>query len=181
MMIRYSVPRSIELRRTSLRRSITNPFKDFAWITRCMLNFRIQLPFFGGYYMHCDLTQLSLLLDASVVSLEYGVFSVIQDSGILPWLNLKVSFTHRDVLRLKVFGICLHFLIRIRFLFIANLAIKTRLKNLIIFLLEQHKYGTSRSIPHWVNGQRVRRGVSFFKCCLGIMVNFQHLLLFCYL
>lgn len=52
MMIRYSVPRSIELRRTSLRRSITNPFKDFAWITRCMLNFRIQLPFFGGYYMH---------------------------------------------------------------------------------------------------------------------------------
>lgn len=159
MMIRYSVPRSIKLRRTSLKRSITNPAKSFAGITRCMLNF-IILPFFGGYYMHCDLTQLSLLLDLSVVSLEYGLFGVIQDSGILPWLNLKVSFIHRDVLRLKVFGICLHFLIKIRFFFIANLAIKTRLKNLIIFLLEQYE---CRLIPHWVNGREVRRGVSFFR------------------
>lgn len=56
MMIRYSIPKSIELRLTSLKRSITNPAKGFAGITRCMLNFKILLPFFGGYYMHCDLT-----------------------------------------------------------------------------------------------------------------------------
>ena len=38
LMIRYSIHKSITLRRASPRRSITNPPKGFVGITRCMLN-----------------------------------------------------------------------------------------------------------------------------------------------
>ncbi|KAK9219939.1 hypothetical protein WN943_008586 [Citrus x changshan-huyou] len=45
LMIRYSIPRSITLRRASPRRNITNPPKGFVGITRCMLNSGVRLPF----------------------------------------------------------------------------------------------------------------------------------------
>ena len=45
LMIRYSIHRSVTLRRASLRRSITNPLKGFVRITRCMLNSGVGLPF----------------------------------------------------------------------------------------------------------------------------------------
>ncbi|KAL9429586.1 hypothetical protein AB3S75_031404 [Citrus x aurantiifolia] len=45
LMIRYCIPRSITLRRASLKRSITNPPKGFVGITRCMLNSGVRLPF----------------------------------------------------------------------------------------------------------------------------------------
>ena len=44
LMIKYNIHRSITLCRASLRKSITNPPKDFVGITRCMLNSGVRLP-----------------------------------------------------------------------------------------------------------------------------------------
>ena len=56
---------------------------------------------------------------------------------ILLWLNFKVFFIHKDVLRLKDFSVYLPILIHTRFFFmVVNLVVKIRLGNLTIFLLE---------------------------------------------